>query len=137
MEVTAGAEPLAGLAPGAWIRLTVADTGAGIEAAMLEHIGEEALPFLLDNSVQPDLIIGDVVMPRLGGIGLFKTLYSAGAQIPMLFITGHPMHDELDGLRKMGRCAAMTKPITLEQLAQTLAAILVAANPPADGADFS
>jgi nitrogen-specific signal transduction histidine kinase len=240
VEVTAGAEPLAGLAPGVWIRLTVADTGAGIEAAMLEHIfepfyttkaagkgtglglaqvygivgqhggqitvesqpgvgsnfviylpamplitdraaavyaapaavigqgklvavvednpalreslvevlegwgyrtraftnGEEALPLLLDNSVQPDLIISDVVMPRLGGIGLFKTLYSAGAQIPMLFITGHPMHDELDGLRKMGRCAAMTKPLTLEQLAQTLASILVAANPPADGADF-
>jgi two-component system cell cycle sensor histidine kinase/response regulator CckA len=239
VEVTAGAEPLAGLAPGAWIRLTVADTGAGIDAAVLEHIfepfyttkaagkgtglglaqvygivgqhggqiavesqpgvgsnfvvylpamplitdsaaavyaapaavmgqgelvavvednpalreslvevlegwgyrtcaftnGEEALPFLLDNSVQPDLIISDVVMPRLGGIGLFKALYSAGAQIPMLFITGHAMHDELDGLRKMGRCAAMTKPITLEQLAQTLAAIRAAANSSADGAD--
>ena len=97
--------------------------------------GEEALPFLLDNSVQPDLIISDVVMPRLGGIGLFKALYSAGAQIPMLFITGHAMHDELDGLRKMGRCAAMTMPITLEQLAQTLAAIRAAANSSAAGAD--
>lgn len=93
--------------------------------------GEEALPFLLDNSIQADLIISDVVMPRLGGIGLFKTLYSTGAQIPMIFITGHALHDELEGLQKMGRCAAMTKPITLEQLAQTLAAILAAPAHPA------
>jgi two-component system cell cycle sensor histidine kinase/response regulator CckA len=236
VEVAAGAEPLAGLAQGAWIRLTVADTGAGIEAETLEHIfepfyttkaagkgtglglaqvygivgqhggqiavesqpgvgssfivylpamplvtdstatihaapaavvgqgelvaviednpalreslvevlegwgyrthafsnGEEALPFLLDNSAQFALILSDVVMPRLGGIGLFKTLYSVGAQIPMLFITGHPLHDEMEGLQKMGRCAALTKPITLEQLAQVLAAILATSHPSAD-----
>jgi len=237
VEVTAGAEPLAGLTPGAWIRLTVADNGAGIDAKTLEHIfepffttkaagkgtglglaqvygivgqhggqitvesepgagsrfivylpamplvtdsaaaahdapsavigqgelvavieddpalreslvevlegwgyrtlaftnGEAALPLLLDDSTQPDLIISDIVMPRLGGIGLFKTLYSVGAQIPMLFITGHLLHDELEGLQKMGRCAALTKPITLEQLAQKLAETLPGRQPAKQG----
>src|SRR3954454_2318687 len=51
--------------------------------------GEQALQLIL--AVPPDLVVSDIVMPRLGGIELLKTLRATRSTqtIPVLLISGH------------------------------------------------
>jgi CheY-like chemotaxis protein len=53
--------------------------------------GENALEILTDKSVpNPDLVITDIVMPRLGGIELAKRISKMHPGIPILLATGYP-----------------------------------------------
>jgi PAS domain S-box-containing protein len=53
--------------------------------------GENALEILTDKSVpNPDLVITDIVMPRLGGIELAKRIAKFHPEIPILLATGYP-----------------------------------------------
>ena len=55
--------------------------------------GLEALAWLSEGN-QPDLIVSDLNMPRLGGITLLKTLSQSGLHnaIPVIILSGH--HEE-------------------------------------------
>ena len=86
--------------------------------------GLEALIALDDAAGGIDLIISDVVMPEMTGIALFKALRQRQADTPLILLTGHPMNDELDNLRRFGLRAWLPKPPIAEQLAATIAAIL-------------
>jgi PAS domain S-box-containing protein len=94
--------------------------------------GEEALARLLvtpqdaeDPATAPakiDLILSDVVMPRLGGIGLAKALRLRGLHTPVILMTGHPMGEERVGLSTLGISAWLEKPPDSSALAQAIAA---------------
>ena len=43
----------------------------------------------------PDLVITDVVMPRLGGRGLAETMITRGIMVPVLFMSGYQAGEEL------------------------------------------
>jgi CheY-like chemotaxis protein len=86
--------------------------------------GEEALALLLDKKQPFNLIISDVVMPKLGGIGLVMRLNTAGCLPPTILISGHPMHDEMEVLRSFGPCVLLQKPVSLSNLAATIAHLL-------------
>jgi CheY-like chemotaxis protein len=82
--------------------------------------GRHALD-LLDGAAQPiGLVLTDAVMPVMGGIGLLKEVRRRGLEIPVILVTGHPLNDELEGLRQLGMTAWLTKPVNMAQLAQTL-----------------
>ena len=86
--------------------------------------GSEALALLLEQHVQVDLIVSDVVMPQVGGVMLFKRLAAAGVTIPVILLTGHPLSEELEGLRSRGLYAWLSKPPEIRQMAFTVAAAL-------------
>ncbi len=50
--------------------------------------GEEALIYLAQGR-EAAVILSDVVMPRLGGIGLVKALRSNGWAMPVVLMSGH------------------------------------------------
>jgi nitrogen-specific signal transduction histidine kinase len=82
--------------------------------------GRHALD-LLDCAPQSiALVLTDAVMPVMGGIGLLKEIRQRGLGIPVILVTGHPLNDELEGLRQLGMTAWLTKPVNMVQLAQTL-----------------
>ncbi len=54
--------------------------------------GQEALEWLKEHNFSVDLIITDVVMPKMDGVQLFRELQKFAPQIPMIFISGYAEH---------------------------------------------
>ena len=86
--------------------------------------GEEALAYLVRQRGQVDLIISDVVMPRLGGIGLVKALRQHGVRTPVILMSGHTAGEERAGLEEAGLAAWLDKPPSSWLLAQAVAQAL-------------
>lgn len=84
--------------------------------------GVEALEVL---ARQPaDLIIADVMMPRMDGYTLVKTLRERGNQIPVLLLTAkQSFEDKREGFSS-GIDDYMTKPVNYEELVWRLNALL-------------
>src|SRR5437899_1374312 len=81
----------------------------------LAHDGQEGLDKL--QSYMPDVIISDVVMPRLSGFEMFKKVKANPdtSKIPFLFITGFQDDRVLSEARKIGIFGILKKPIDIEQ----------------------
>lgn len=62
-----------------------------------------------------DLVISDLVMPRMGGIELYDTLQERGWSVPFLFMSGHPP-EAVSEMGGRGSYAFLEKPWTLETL---------------------
>lgn len=63
-------------------------------------------------------------MPALGGIAMLHTLRQDGWQTPVILLTGHILSGEYDELQGQEVATLLTKPPTLNQLAQMAAAAL-------------
>lgn len=57
--------------------------------------GQEALAMFDTDYDPPDLVLTDVVMPRLGGPALANELARRGISIPVIFMSGYPADSEL------------------------------------------
>ena len=98
---------------------TLAD--AGYEP-MLAADGQEALDLLMQKHV--DLMILDVMMPKLDGFSLLSNLRHSGSQLPVLVLTAkEAMADKKQGLR-LGADDYMTKPADEEELLLRIGALL-------------
>lgn len=93
--------------------------------------GAEALAGIA--SAAPDIVVMDVMMPRLDGIEATKALRKAGNDLPILVLTARDaVGDRVDGL-DAGADDYLTKPFALQELLARLRALLRRAVP-ADGA---
>jgi FixJ family two-component response regulator len=63
-------------------------------------------------------------MPRLGGIGLVKTLHEYGVRTPVLLMSGHTAREERTALQTGGIAAWLDKPPSSMDLARALAEAL-------------
>ena len=75
---------------------------------------------------RPDLIIADVQMPRLDGIGMMKRLrhHGGGPDIPVIFLTSRDRPvDVIHGLRA-GACYYLTKPFVADDLLLKVESVL-------------
>ena len=86
----------------------------------LAHDGQEGLDKL--QGYVPDVIISDVVMPRLSGFEMFKQVKAnpETSKIPFLFITGFQDDRVLSEARKIGIFGILKKPIDIEQIESRL-----------------
>jgi len=95
--------------------------------------GAEALVTL---GVQhPDVVVIDVMMPRLDGIETTRALRAAGNDVPVLVLTARDaVGDRVEGL-DAGADDYLTKPFALEELLARLRALLrrVVPDPEAEG----
>ncbi len=84
------------------------------------HDGQEGIDKI--PLFQPDVIISDVVMPRLSGFEMFKRVKAAPetASIPFLFITGFQDDRVLAEARKIGVFGILRKPVDIEQIENRL-----------------
>ena len=84
--------------------------------------GVEALEVLEHRAV--DLIIADVMMPRMDGYTLVKTLRERGDPIPVLLLTAkQSLEDKREGFSS-GIDDYMTKPVNYEELTWRINALL-------------
>lgn len=86
--------------------------------------GVEALAILEQFGNQIALVVTDVVMPLMGGLALFEEIQRRGIAVPVIMLTGHPMHQQLDRLKERGLRAWMQKPVGLQQLAHEISMAL-------------
>ena len=87
-----------------------------------EH-GEDGLAKaqqLQANGDLPDLLMSDILMPRLDGVGLMRKLAECGIDIPAIAITGYGDKAMVIDLLRVGFLEYLDKPFSLDQLRETL-----------------
>src|SRR5205823_4789000 len=78
---------------------------------------------------KPDLILLDLMMPRLGGLELCRRLRGEGVQTPILMLTAtNEEADRIAGL-DLGADAYVTKPFSVKELMARVRALLRRAQP--------
>jgi two-component system, OmpR family, response regulator MprA len=125
-------------APGAKPRVLVVDDDKAVReslrrslefngyAVSLASDGAEALAGIggLANGMGPDVVVMDVMMPRLDGIETTKALRQAGNDVPVLVLTARDaVGDRVEGL-DAGADDYLTKPFALQELLARLRALL-------------
>lgn len=91
---------------------------------VLVYDGQEALDKL--SEFYPDLIISDIMMPRIGGIELYHKVRKIPdfSHTPFLFISGFEDEKILKGLYDKDLFGIITKPIDMDQVNKTINKIL-------------
>jgi two-component system, OmpR family, response regulator MprA len=91
-------------------------------AVSLASDGAEALAGI--GGIGPDVVVMDVMMPRLDGIETTKALRQAGNDVPVLVLTARDaVGDRVEGL-DAGADDYLTKPFALQELLARLRALL-------------
>jgi len=72
----------------------------------------------------PDLVVLDVMMPGMDGLGVLQNLRAAGSQVPVIFLTARDAaNDRIGGLRA-GADDYVVKPFSVEELLARVHAVL-------------
>lgn len=51
-------------------------------------------------SFKPDIILTDVIMPKLNGIEMAKKIISEGHKTPIIFLSGHTFNKDVEDIKK-------------------------------------
>ena len=95
--------------------------------------GDGAEGLVAVGAQHPDVVVIDVMMPRLDGIETTRALRAAGNDEPILVLTARDaVGDRVEGL-DAGADDYLTKPFALEELLARLRALLRRVVPDADG----
>ncbi len=89
------------------------------------HDGTEALEVLARE--RPDLVILDIVMPRLDGWGVLKQLRGKADPPPVVLLTGRDDYDTFTRAVREGAVAYVVKPFRFHELIATCQRVLLAA----------
>lgn len=92
--------------------------GLLFETVHLAKDGQEALEMM--EAYHPDLLITDVQMPVLGGIGLVKKLREQGDQTPVIILSAHAEVDDMLEAIELSLVRYLIKPITETKLVGAL-----------------
>ena len=66
----------------------------------------------------PDIVLADVVMPKMSGIELYKNVQLFDPQIPFVFMTGYDYNKEIIEALDQIKATWISKPIELVEILQ-------------------
>jgi len=89
--------------------------------------GAEALERLRAGAVLADVVVTDVVMPRLNGVELVHELAESHPQIPVILMSGYAAA-QLDGMGIVAPCGVLAKPFPAERLVEEVRRCLPASD---------
>ena len=88
--------------------------------------GEAALALVAGREHAIDLLVTDVVMPRLGGLELAERLRRVRAGLPVLYVSGHQRDEVAIGPPRPAGEHMLVKPFTASELVRTVGELLAA-----------
>lgn len=91
---------------------------------MLASDGEEALELFRKQGGRIDLVISDVVMPRMGGAQLYKALKRQRRNVRFLFTSGYTVRDRASGGVLDPRVPFLHKPWDVDELLRRVRELL-------------
>lgn len=91
--------------------------------------GVEALALYDDHKSQIDVLVTDVVMPRLGGSELVGKVRAQRSDLPVLFMSGYARNAAIRGAPGDRRTRFLQKPFTVPAFQQAVAELLAHASP--------
>ena len=86
--------------------------------------GESALKIFHAQPQAIALVLSDLILPKMTGPELYDVLKAERPDIKMLVMSGYPLDDESENLRKHGITRWVQKPFTMAQLADALSETL-------------
>ena len=94
---------------------------------LLAHDGEEALQLFGENSTTVDLVLLDVVMPKLHGPAVHERMLALKPGLAAIFTTGYASQAESLASAKGGRVSVLQKPFSTTAIGQKIREMLDAA----------
>jgi GAF domain-containing protein/nitrogen-specific signal transduction histidine kinase len=86
--------------------------------------GVEAIARFEESQTPIALVVSDVVMPKMGGVALYRTLRKQRPDLKMLFVTGHPLDIKNQALLEMGGVHWLHKPFSLSEFNQAVSELM-------------
>ncbi len=85
--------------------------------------GEEALETYRSRRQEVDLIILDLIMPRMEGGEVFRKLREISPRVKILLSSGYSLDAKVSRILEQGTCGFIQKPFDMEQLSRSIRAI--------------
>lgn len=85
--------------------------------------GEEALSWIAQHPGQTDVMLLDIRMPKLDGIGLLRQLQQTNQHIPTIILTTFDDHDSLLQAIRAGAMGYLLKDVSLDTLVEGIASV--------------
>ncbi|NWF37015.1 PAS domain S-box protein [Mariprofundus sp. KV] len=106
---------------------SVRSTTSEVLSSMGYHVmeaenGEVALQLFKENRGSIDIIISDVIMPRMGGVELFKAVRQLNEKMPLILVTGYDRDHVLDKGIQMQNALVLNKPFDFDELSRSIQA---------------
>ena len=136
VSVPEPAAPTLAAAPGGTETILLVEDQDGIRDMALEFLqrkgytvlqamnGQEALSLAASHGFPIDLLITDVVMPKIGGRELARMLSESRPQMKILFMSGFPEHVTLSDELVDENAAVLQKPFLLDTLARKVRSVI-------------
>jgi signal transduction histidine kinase len=105
----------------AWLRRALSGLGYTVLEA---SDGAAALRLIIEQGTAPDLVVGDAVMPRMGGIELRERLAASRPELPVLLISAYSMDELVQRGMVAEGSVVLPKPLDLRELAIGIRAAL-------------
>jgi len=119
------------------LRFLARDVLEGLDyTVLLANNGEQAVEMYEQNRQRIDLLLMDVVMPRMGGWEAYKRIRDLGGDVPMIFMTGYSSESVrsrfVEQNKSMEEAGAMMlqKPYNVEGLGRKVREVLDATRAP-------
>ncbi|MCP3734239.1 PAS domain S-box protein [Sphingomonas sp. RP10(2022)] len=104
------------------VRMSTADMLVDLGYEVVEASSAEEALALLQNGIEPDLVVTDHLMPGMSGAHLARELKAHRPGLPVLIVSGYAEADGIDP-----DIARLTKPFRIADLAESLSALAVPA----------
>jgi two-component system, chemotaxis family, chemotaxis protein CheY len=96
----------------------------GVKDILTSGDGWDALGVLKDQGDGVDLILCDLMMPRMSGMDLLRRVRQSDPQMPFIMQTGHGSADTVIEARAEGVSAFLVKPFSQAQLESKLRQVM-------------
>jgi DNA-binding NtrC family response regulator len=107
------------------VRLMLETTLASVGYEVTEASdGQAALDRVSDPENAPDLVLLDLLMPRMDGMELLRRLRAVGNVIPVVILTAHGSIPEAVEAMKLGAIDFLAKPTTPDALRRVVADVI-------------
>ena len=91
---------------------------------LLAHDGEEAVQLYAENASTVDLVLLDVVMPKLHGPSALAKMKASRPELPAIFTTGYANEADSFACGELSRVSVLQKPYGAARLGQSIRALL-------------